>query len=288
MSTSYSGWTEAQIAEFRANRGPTSEVGGIMGDGTIRYETVEGVMTLTLDSPETRNSLSLSMLDTFLNRVAEADNDSTVRCVVITAEGSVFSSGANLNADSGDRDRAVRAYPELLKALIRLRKPVICRVNGHVRAGGTSLVAASDVAVAADHATFAFPEVRLGVSPAIVAAICLPISTPRLLQRYLLTGETFTAGQAAEAGLVSLVVPAGVLDERVRALVEDVTKAGPAALAATKKLITETRFPDLDDTLASAAVVSAELFGSSEAEEGLRAFKERRRPHWASISASSR
>src|SRR6185437_8126736 len=152
-------------------------------------------------------------------------------------------------------------------------KPVVARIAGPARAGGMGLIAASDLAVATAACTFAFSEVRVGVAPAMILVPALRVAAPRFLRRATLTGETFPAEAALEAGLLTDVVDDDeALDEWVERAVSAVLKAAPGAVAATKSLLAELPTLSWAEGLAAAQARSAALFAGAEAAEGMDAF----------------
>jgi methylglutaconyl-CoA hydratase len=159
----------------------------------------------------------------------------------------------------------------------------VARLAGPARAGGVGLVAACDLAVAADTATFAFTEVRIGVVPATIAVTVLPRMARRAAHALFLTGETIDATRAAAVGLIDAAVPADRLDAEVGRYVDMLRRGAPGALAATKALLH--RPPgdsgDLDAAFATMQELSARHFASPEGQEGMAAFAEKRPPSWA-------
>jgi enoyl-CoA hydratase/carnithine racemase len=247
----------------------------------VRLTRTGPVARVTLDSPSNANALSSRMLRELRDALERCGRDDGVRAVVLTGEGRVFCSGV----DMAERLHAPSGHPgptisEVVSVLAALPKPVVARVQGHVRGGGTGLVAAADLAVAPERVTFAFTEVRVGVAPAVVAVPVLRRMTRRAFERWALTGEPFGAAEAAASGLLSAAVPLDDdLDPWVDAALAAVLRGAPAALARTKTL------PDLcagpwEDALAAAQRLSDELFASPWGREGMSAFLERRSPHW--------
>jgi enoyl-CoA hydratase len=163
-----------------------------------------------------------------------------------------------------------------------LPKPVIARIAGPARAGGLGIVGACDIAIAAEDVTFAFTEARLGLAPAVVSLTTLPRMDPRTAARWFLTGESFAAPDAVAAGLLSQAVPAAELDHAVRGVIDSLRLASPQGLAATKQLLTRHLLEDIDEHGPALVDLSARLFSSREAREGMRAFLERRPPRWVS------
>jgi enoyl-CoA hydratase/carnithine racemase len=158
---------------------------------------------------------------------------------------------------------------------------VVARLAGVVRAGGVGIVGACDIAITVDSATFAFTEARLGLAPAIISLTTLPRMDPRTATRWFLTGETFTATEAAAAGLVTQAVPEEELDAVVKDVVSELKLASPQGLAETKQLLGSALVRDIDEKGEAIAELSARLFGSEEAAEGMAAFLEKRPPRWA-------
>lgn len=242
--------------------------------------------TFTLDSPHNRNALSTRVLGDLFAGLQEVQADPDVRVVVLTGAGRVFCSGLDLDErlhPPADPPAGAPAatLPDVLSSLVALPQPVIARVNGHVRAGGMGLVAACDLAVAAEGASFAFTEVRVGVAPAIIAVPAMALMGRRAFLRYALTGEVFDAAEAARTGLLTAAVAdAGALDEWVQARVGAVLRAAPPAVAATKGLADLVAGRPWDEAMASAEGLSAELFAAPSGAEGMAAFLEKRAPSW--------
>jgi enoyl-CoA hydratase len=232
------------------------------------------VTTLTLDSPGNRNALSAALVTELAGALAQAGADDRVRAVVLTHTGTTFSAGADLR-DPPDPDALVA----LLRQLVALPKPVVARVTGHVRAGGLGLLAACDIAAGATASSYAFTEVRIGVAPAVVSLPLLPRTDPRALARYYLTGERFDAAEAARIGL--LTAAGEDVDAVLAPVLAGLRRAEPRALAETKRLLTAKVLSAFDRDAAALTALSAELFASPRAREGMTAFLERRDPEWA-------
>ncbi|WP_406170645.1 enoyl-CoA hydratase family protein [Streptomyces sp. NBC_00996] len=231
------------------------------------------VTTLTLDSPANRNALSAVLVGELADALTRCGKDGDVRAIVLTHTGNTFCAGADL------RDPP---HPEalvgLLRQIVELRKPVLARVTGHVRAGGLGLLGACDIAAASTDATFAFTEVRIGVAPAVISLPLLPRTDPRALARYYLTGERFDAAEAVRTGL--LTVTGDDVDEVLAPLLDGLRRASPQGLAETKELLTAKVLETFDRDAAELTALSARLFSSAQAREGMTAFLERRDPAW--------
>ena len=253
---------------------------------TVRYEVDGGVATITLASPETRNVLSAAMLAELPAQFAAAAEDDAVRVVVLTGEGSTFCAGADLSgaaaADSGSfAASGPGALVRVLEAMLDHPKPIVARVQGHVAGGGNGLVAASDLSVAVETAKFAFSEVRVGVAPAVISVVCLARMNPNDARELLLTGERVSAERVRMAGLVTAVAEESAFDAVVRSYVDALLLGGPQALARTKELLRRVPSMDRDAAFAWTAELSASLFSSDEAREGMTAFLQRRPAPWA-------
>ncbi len=208
----------------------------------------------------------------------DATSDPGVRAVVLTGSGPVFCSGADLSERGA---AAPNLMPAILTHIVESPVPVIARVNGHARAGGLGLIAASDLAAAAEASTFAFTEVRVGVAPAMIMVPALRVVEPRFLAAMTLTGEKFTAREAAAAGLLSAVTDDDTaLDGWVAERTLAISKSAPGAVQATKALLRTLPAQGWVDGLTAAAAASARLFAGPEAAEGMEAFLEKRRPAW--------
>jgi methylglutaconyl-CoA hydratase len=253
---------------------------------SVRYQVEGGVATLTLASPETRNVLSAQMLASLVEHLRAAADDDAVRVVVLTGEGTTFCAGADLSgASSADAESFAgsgpRALVAVLEAMLDHPKPIVARVQGHVAGGGNGLVAASDISVAAESAKLAFSEVRVGVAPAVISVVCLRRMNPSDARELLLTGERVSATRAKEAGLLTSVCEDDALDAVVASYVERLMLGGPQALASTKQLLALVPTLARDDAFAWTAELSAALFTSEEAREGMTAFLQRRPAAWA-------
>jgi len=233
-----------------------------------------GVETLSLDSTANRNALSAALVGELADALTDCAKDGDVRAIVLTHTGNTFSAGADLR-DPPHPDALVG----VLRQIVALPKPVLARVTGHVRAGGLGLLAACDIAAADTEASFAFTEVRIGVAPAVISLPLLPRTDPRALARYYLTGERFDAAEAARIGLVT--VAGADVDEALTPILDGLRRSAPQGLAETKQLLTARVLETFDRDAADLTALSARLFASPQAREGMTAFLERRDPTWA-------
>jgi len=239
------------------------------------------ITTLTLDSPHNRNALSTRLMTELHEGLAAAAADDDVRAVLLTHTGNTFCAGADLGeatAAAAPTDGPL-ALARLLRAVVECPKPVVARVTGHVRAGGLGLLGACDVAAAGTGATFAFTEARLGLAPAVISMPLLPRLDARAAARYYLTGERFGPEEAARIGLVTLA--GDDVDALLAPVLDGLRTASPQGLAASKRLVTGEVLRTFDRDTEPFAELSASLFASPEAREGMTAFLERREPKWS-------
>jgi methylglutaconyl-CoA hydratase len=236
-------------------------------------------MTISLNDEVRRNALSDELVTELVEAIDAADADHDVRVVVVRNRGSVFSAGANL------RERSAPSVPSvsLSELFVRIRnspKIFVGRISGHCVAGGVGLAAVLDISVAIDTATFGFSEVRVGVAPAIISVVCLPKMRFAAAQSAFLRGHRFGAGEAANAGLITMSVPMEELDHTVREIVNDLLAGEPHALAATKELLHTVPSLPLEEAFAWTSKLSGALFASDAAHEGMAAFLEKRPASW--------
>ncbi len=241
-----------------------------------------GIATITLDSPANRNALSAQLRRELLDALRSTAGDAAVRVVVLTHTGPVFCSGMDLreSRDAGTENQSVNEFPAILEQLWTHPKPVIARLAGPARAGGVGMVAAADIAIAVEEATFAFTEVRIGIVPAVISVTVLPRLLPRPAHELFLTGETFDAPHAAAVGLLNAAVPAAELDAEVARYTGMLMMGAPEALALTKQMLRRTPAPTMAEDFAAMRELSAARFASEEGQEGIRAFAEKRLPSW--------
>lgn len=241
-----------------------------------------GVATITLDSPANRNALSAQLRRELRDHLLTTAADDAVRVVVLTHTGPVFCAGMDLKESrgAGAADQGVNEFPQILELIWTHPKPVVARLAGPARAGGVGMVAACDIAVAAEQVSFAFTEVRIGVVPAVISVTVLPRLLPRAAHELFLTGEQFDAHRAVAVGLVNSAVPADRLDDEVRRYTGLLALGGPTALAATKAMLRRPAAASMADDFAAMLELSARHFASQEGQEGIRAFAEKRQPTW--------
>ena len=251
-----------------------------MSEQLVQYSVDRGIARIALDSPRNRNALSAALVAQLSLYLAEAAEDDGVRAVELTHTGSTFCAGADLSeASQGGMTSGATGVTALLKLIVTMPKPVVGSIDGHVRAGGIGLVGACDIVIAGPASTFAFSEVKLGLAPAMISLTTLPRMDPRAASRYFLTGEKFDAVTAARIGLITEA--AEDIDAGTTAVLEALRAASPQGLRETKPLLTASMLDAFDEKAAALAQLSARLFASAEAAEGMAAFLQKRSPSWA-------
>lgn len=249
----------------------------------VLYERRGRAAWITLNAPQSRNALSAGIIEGLDAHLRAALADDAVRAIVLTGAGPAFCAGADLKSGGGAAATGDGRNPfvEILRLIWDGPKPVIAAVNGHAFGGGLGLVAAADIAIAAETAKFAFSEVRIGVIPAMISVVVLPKLGVHHGMRLFLTGETFDAAAARGYGLLHAVVPPAELAAAVQKDIDAIALGGPHAVREAKQLVrTIPRLP-FDDAFTHAQAKIAALFSSEEAAEGMMAFAGKRKPRWA-------
>lgn len=250
----------------------------------VHYDVEHAVATITLDSPHNRNALSSRLVTQLFEALHRADEDDSVRVIVLTHTGNTFCAGVDLSEASANSSaeaataRSVQLI-ELLRAILAQGTPVVASIDGHVRAGGMGIIGACDIVVSGPRSTFALTEAKIGVAPSIISLVVLSRLGDRAGSRLCLTGETFSADEAARVGFIteSVVVREAALDK----LLSDFRLVSPQGLRETKQLVNHEILEAFDAGRDRVIEQSTRLFRSEEAAEGMRAFLEKRPPRWA-------
>lgn len=258
----------------------------------LLIERAEGIVTLTLHRPQRRNALSLSLLQELEQALRSIAEDAAARVVVIAAEGPVFSSGHDLGEM---RQRSAEEYHELFSTCSRvmqmirqLPQPVIARVQGLATAAGCQLVAACDLAVAAEEARFATPGVKIGLFCTTPMVPLVRNVAPKVAMEMLLTGRPISAREALAAGLVNRVVPADQLDATVQELSTSIIASSPVTIALGKREFYSQLHLDEPSAYLQATNVMTENALMPDAQEGMAAFLDKRPPQWQGSSTGAR
>ena len=247
-----------------------------------------GVATITLNRPEVNNAYNGAMIDGLLGAMDALSARPELRVVLLKGNGKHFQAGADLKwirevreASAEENERVSRATAEAVDRLNRLPVPTIALVQGGCFGGGTGIIAACDVVIAADNAMFSISEVRWGLTAAIIIPQLSDAISARQLRRYALTGERFDAVEARRVGLVHDVVPLEKLGAAGEKIAGHLLENGPQAIAETKAWILESAWGGFDRaTLDALSASHAAKRRSAEAGEGLASFAEKRPAKW--------
>jgi methylglutaconyl-CoA hydratase len=259
------------------------------GKSTLEVAQRNDVALVTLNRPEVHNAFNEASIAELTDALVALDDDPQARAVVLLGAGESFCAGADLNwmermagyayeqnvADAG-------ALARLLSTLANLSKPTIARVHGNAFGGGVGLVACCDIAIAAQQASFALSEAKLGLIPATIGPYVIEAIGARRARRYMLTAETFDAAEAYRIGLVHDLVPSVEdLDTRINEVLGALLMAGPQAQAAVKALVRAVAHRPIDERVVSdTAERIAKVRASEEGKEGIAAFLARRSAAW--------
>jgi methylglutaconyl-CoA hydratase len=246
------------------------------------------VARVTLARPEVRNAFNAELIRDLRDTFARLSDAQGIRAVVLSGEGKSFCGGADVQWMRGALDLSydenvadAEAMSDMFRAIDRCSKPVVGRIFGAAIGGGAGLAAVCDVAIASEETIFGFTEVKLGILPAVISPFVLAkigISHARAL---FFTGERFDAARALRIGLVHEIVPAEALEGAVARITGEILTAGPHAIAAAKRLISDVAASSYDQTREVTANAIARQRVSHEGQEGLRAFLERRTAEFA-------
>ena len=243
----------------------------------VHLEVDGAVATITLDSPHNRNALSRQLVSELFERLDVAEGDDAVKAVVIRSSGRVFCSGADLSeATSQGMEEGARQIVRLQRLIVTMSKPVVVEVVGPVRAGGIGIVAAADVVIAADEATFALTEVKLGLAAAIISLTVHARMSPRAAALTTLGGEVFSGTEAAAYGLVTRSAPADRVPAEVAALCASLATGAAQGLRESKRILNADLVARIDARGEEMAALSASLFASEEAKAAMTAFLTRK------------
>lgn len=254
---------------------------------TVEHSCNDRIATVTLRRPDAHNALNVQMIQDLIAAFSLLATDSRLHGVILTGEGSSFCAGADI---AMMKETAIFTEEQNLEDALRLSDlfylintlpcPVVARVNGAVIGGGVGLVAACDIAIAAETARFAFSEVKLGIAPAVISPFVIHKIGEAQARRFFVTGERFAAAQALAMGLVHTVVPREQLDEAVQKIVQELLSGAPQAIRTCKTLALQVGGMRYDQARTYTAKLIATLRASTEGQEGLGAFLEKRKPSW--------
>ncbi len=253
----------------------------------VRTETRGPVFRITIDRAERMNALTGPVVAGIVAALEQAQAHEAVRAVVITGTGErAFSAGGDLKSVDADNPYVFdAAHPghfmtDALRAIERYPLPIVARVNGTAAGGGLGLVCACDLAVAADHARFGAPEVKVGLFPMTILPHMLRVIPRRKLMEMCITGAMWSAAEALEMGLVNHVVPAAQLDERLDALLAEVVDKSPTALRLGKHAVAAVSDMTMAQAFDFTQSFVRQVTATDDAAEGMAAFRDKRDPEW--------
>jgi enoyl-CoA hydratase/carnithine racemase len=253
---------------------------------TLLYEASDGVATVTLNQPDTRNALSAELLGELIAAFESARDDEQVRCVVLTSShDKVFSSGANLAGFAADvpivhRHFGTGRFGELFSLIGGLPKPTICAANGHVLAGALGIALACDLIIAKESATFGTPEINVGAFPFMIMALIYRNVPRKKTTELLLLGDRIDAHEAERVGIVNKVVGADEFDGAVAEWASKLASKSPVIMRLGKEAMfrqQDLAFADALDYLRSQLSLA---MTTEDIVEGVQAFFEKREPQW--------
>jgi enoyl-CoA hydratase/carnithine racemase len=262
-----------------------------MSSNAIDVKVTGAIGTIVLNRPDRRNALTRAMLSQLGDALGDLHQEKRVRAIILTGAGTAFCAGMDLNEmlaatelpdnqkneDWGD---TADAYREVVVRMIELPKPIIASVNGPAVAGGAGLVLASDIAVAAPTAQFGLPEPRRGIIAGIVAPLLAFRAGGGIAAQLLLTSMLYSAEEIRRMGIYHELIDSERLWARCVQLGEECALGAPEALQLTKRLLYETIAENLGTQLSVGAAMSATARTTEAAQEGLKAFIEKRKPEW--------
>jgi enoyl-CoA hydratase len=257
-----------------------------MDYATLRYEVADGVATIALDQPESRNALSDALLDDLLAAFEAARDDDAVRCVVLrSTHEKVFSAGGDLGGFAAEaplvhKHAAIDRFPRLFRLIGELGKPTLCAANGHVLAGALGLALACDLVVARDGATFGTPEINVGVFPFMIMALIFRNVPRKKANELLLLGERIDAQEAQRLGIVNRVVPADEFESAVADWASKLAAKSPVLMRLGKDAMFRSQDMAFADALEYLRHNLSLAFSTDDIREGVSAFFEKREPKW--------
>lgn len=264
-----------------------SEDQSVQQSDPVRYSVADAVATISLDDPETKNSLSNEMLDALIAAFERARDDDAVRCVVLAStDEKTFSSGGNLAGFASDvplvvKHEGTERFPRLFLLIAELGKPVLMRAQGHVLAGSLGLALACDLIIAGESATFATPEMNIGAFPFMIGALIFRNVPRKKATELMLLGERIDAREAERIGIVNRVVRDRELDGAVAEWAAKLAARSPLLMRMGKDAIAASRDMPLEEALEYLRHNLTLAFSSDDLREGVNAFFEKREPNWS-------
>ncbi|MFH0757637.1 MAG: enoyl-CoA hydratase-related protein [Bacteroidota bacterium] len=262
---------------------------------TIQTSLYGPVGTVTLNRPGVHHALNLTMIRELTGALHALEADDQIRIVLFRSSGANFSAGADINWMREGRHQSREQLKQesmelagLFRLITEIPIPCVCAVQGKVIGGANGLIAASDLVIAENTARFSFSEVKLGLIPATIAPFVIRKAGRSRTAAWMLSGEPFSTGEALEGGLVHYTCAAGELEKKTGQIISRLLKGGPEAMKGIKKMLREFSIHAGAQTIQEeSAELIADTRISSEGQEGMNAFLEKRKPDWDVSQESS-
>jgi cyclohexa-1,5-dienecarbonyl-CoA hydratase len=228
------------------------------------------------------NVIDLAMMDELTSVLSQVDNLQDISILVLRGTGVCFSAGVNVADHTADKvSEMLRKFHGVIRALLATGKITIASVHGNCLGGGAELAMVCDIVITSETAAWGFPEIKLGCFPPVAATALSALVGQKRASDLILTGRSITGSQAAEVGLATVAVPDAQLGNAVEEMIAALSALSPAALAITKKAIYAWDAMHFDKGLSRAEnIYLSDLMKSEDAQEGIRAFLEKRKPNW--------
>ena len=248
----------------------------------LSIETRPPVARITLHSSPL-NVIDIPMMDELLHAMKELEATPGICVILISGEGKSFSAGVDVAAHTPDKiEEMLAKFHGVIRALVATRKVTVAAVHGHCLGGGAELAIVCDIVYTTESAQWGFPEIKLASYPPVACTALAALVGQKRAAELILTGRTITGAVAAEFGLATRAVLDGELDQAVTDCLKQLSQLSPSALAITKKASYAWDSMHFDKGLARAEkIYLEELMQTADAQEGIRAFMEKRPPKWA-------
>ena len=253
---------------------------GLIFEAT-KIDIKSNIMTITLNRPEKKNALNNVMMNEINYALAYAKQEKSIRVICIAAEGDIFCAGADLSRTESESNVPKLDYADDISMSLRhLYKPVVCKIQGSVLAGALLIVANSTHAIATKEATFSAPEIHRGLWPFMVMAGLFRVMPKRAGLDFIMRGKPIDSKKAQEWGLINECVSADCLDKKVNELTKELASLAPETMRFGLEAYEKQDSKSFDEALPYLKEQIAECFKGKDAQEGIAAFLEKRKPNW--------
>lgn len=255
---------------------------------TIQLQINNECATITLNRPEVHNAMNEELMKELTSVFQTLSQDSTIKCIILTGNGSSFCAGADLNwmksmvtysKQENIKDSTILL--DLFNEIYNCPKPVIGKINGHAFGGGLGLIAVCDITIGIPNKKYAFSEAKLGIIPAVISSFVASRMKPADMRRLFITAERFDTQTAHTLGLIDILTSEEEFDNVIDSYVSLVLSSGPQAISEIKQLINQLSHMDTKKFQHHSVEKIAELRISKEGQEGISAFLEKRKPTWS-------